>query len=92
MSASAPCVETDAADPEEALEWLASLGKLWEDTSDLGRRELALATFAKLGARSRRIVTVETTEDAERRGLALALPQNVTMVGDTGFEPVTSRM
>ncbi len=49
-----------------------------------------VATFAVLGARDRRIVTVEATEDAERRGLALALP--ATVVGDTGFEPVTSRM
>ena len=61
---------------------------------------LALATFARLGIisgrgpRSHRIVSVEVTEEAERRGLALALPASieVTMVGDTGFEPVTSRM
>ena len=40
------------------------------------------------------IVSVEATEEAERRGLILALTASVeiTMVGDTGFEPVTSRM
>jgi hypothetical protein len=34
------------------------------------------------------------TDEAERRGLVLVLPASleVTMVGDTGFEPVTSRM
>ncbi len=40
------------------------------------------------------IVSVEATEEAERRGLVLVLPASieVTVVGDTGFEPVTSRM
>ena len=93
-------VECDGVDPEEALGWLASLGKLWRDTSDEGRRHLAVATFARLGVvsgptrGSHRIVSVEATEEAERRGLVLALPASieVTMVGDTGLEPVTSRM
>ncbi len=92
--------ERDEVDPEDALIWLASLGKLWRDTSDDGRRRLAVATFARLGVvsgpkrGSHRIVSVETTEEAERRGLVLALPASieVTVVGDTGFEPVTSRM
>ncbi len=93
-------IEDDGVDPEEALAWLASLGKLWRDTSEEGRRRLAVATFARLGvvsddrAGSHRIVSVEATEEAERRGLVLALPASleVTLVGDTGFEPVTSRM
>jgi hypothetical protein len=93
-------LETGAVDPERAIEWLASLTRLWTETSDAGRRELAVATFARLavvstGERgSHRIVSVETTEEAERRGLVLALPASleVTVVGDTGFEPVTSRM
>ena len=93
-------IDADTVDPEEALEWLASLGKLWRDTSDEGRRRLAIGTFARLGvvsddrAGSHRIVSVEVTEEAERRGLVLALPASleVTVVGDTGFEPVTSRM
>jgi hypothetical protein len=90
----------DEVNPEEALRWLASLGKLWHDTSDEGRRHLAVGTFARLGVvsgpthGSHRIVSVEVTQEAERRGLVLALPASieVTMVGDTGFEPVTSRM
>ncbi len=93
-------LETGAVDPERAIEWLASLARLWTETSDAGRRELAVATFARLavvstGERgSHRIVEVEATEEAERRGLILALPTSieVTVVGDTGFEPVTSRM
>ena len=92
--------QDDAVDPEHAMEWLASLGALWRETSDEGRRRLALATFKRIsvlsGAKraSHRVVSVETTEEAERRGLILALPASleVTMVGDTGFEPVTSRM
>ena len=87
-------------DAEDALRWLASLGTLWRETSDEGRRQLAIATFARLGVvsgperGSHRIVSVEVTDEAERRGLVLALPASieVTMVGDTGFEPVTSRM
>ncbi len=92
--------ERDEVDPDEALGWLASLEKLWRETSDEGRRHLAVATFARLGVvsgskrGSHRIVSVEATDEAERRGLVLALPASleVTMVGDTGFEPVTSRM
>ena len=41
-----------------------------------------------------RIVSVQATDYAERRGLVLALPARleVIMVGDTGLEPVTSCM
>ena len=92
--------EQGVVDPEDSLAWLASLGRLWRETSDEGRRQLAVATFERIGvvsgaARgSHRIVSVEMTDEAERRGLALALPTSceVTMVGDTGFEPVTPRM
>ncbi len=87
-------IRADAVPADEALEWLSSLGKLWDDTTEDGRRALAIAIFSRLGAIDRRITSVEATPDAERRGLVLALPAalNVTMVGDTGFEPVTSRM
>ena len=76
------------------------MGALWRETSDEGRRRLALATFERINVvsspkrASHRSVSVEMTEEAERRGLVLALPAylEVTMVGDTGFEPVTSRM
>jgi DNA invertase Pin-like site-specific DNA recombinase len=88
-------IEDDGVDPEAALSWLASLGRLWRETSDEGRRRLAVATFARLGVVSgrrpgtHRIVSVELTEEAERRGLVLALPASleVTMVGDTGLSP-----
>ena len=90
----------DLVNPEDALAWLASLGTLWRDTSDESRRRLALATFERINVissptrASHRIVSIEMTEEAERRGLVLALSASleVTMVGDTGFEPVTSRM
>ncbi len=93
-------VDPGRVDPEMALEWLWSLERLWTDTSDAGRRELAVAVFARLEVvataerGSHRIVSVEATEEAERRGIVLALPASieVTVVGDTGFEPVTSRM
>jgi hypothetical protein len=92
--------QDDVVDPEDALAWLASLGTLWRETSDEGRRQLALATFERISVASgpkrasHRIVSLEITDEAERRGLVLALPASieVTMVGDTGFEPVTSRM
>ena len=96
---------------DEAIAWLEAMGSGETESirrmgqtglyhPDAGRRDLAVATFARLsivgtGRRaSHRIVSVEETEEAERRGLVLALPASieVTMVGDTGFEPVTSRM
>ena len=93
-------IDAGLVDAQQAIAWLSSLSALWNETSDAGRRELAVATFARLGVvgtgvrGSHRIVSVEATEEAERRGLVLALPATieVTMVGDTGFEPVTSRM
>jgi hypothetical protein len=93
-------VDAGGVDPQHALEWLSSLPKLWNETSDAGRRGLAVTTFARLGVvgtavrGSHRVVSVEASEDAERQGLVLALAASieVTLVGDTGFEPVTSRM
>jgi hypothetical protein len=88
-------VEASIVDADQAIGWLSSLGTLWAETSDAGRRELALATFARLEVSatsqrgSHRIVSVEATEEAERRGLILALPASleVTVVGDTGVSP-----
>jgi DNA invertase Pin-like site-specific DNA recombinase len=93
-------IESDAVDAEQALDWLSGLASLWRQTTEEGRRALAVAVFAQLGSiseddrGSHRIVTVVPTEDAESKGLSLALPARieVTLVGDTGFEPVTSRM
>lgn len=80
----ATATERDTPDAEEALDYLTDLGSLWRDTSDEGRRRLATATFERLGAVGRRIVDVRVTPFAERRGLVLALPSRVTVVGDTG--------
>lgn len=84
-------VAADQPDAEAALAYLADLGKLWTDTSPEGRRALATATFARLGAIGPRIVSLEVTPYAERRGLVLALPTSVTTVGGTGKDhrPVT---
>jgi DNA invertase Pin-like site-specific DNA recombinase len=81
-------VEADLPRADEALDYLADLGRLWVDTSDEGRRRLAVATFARLGAIAGRIVNVELTPHAERRGLALAMPVKVSVVGDTGFRTI----
>jgi DNA invertase Pin-like site-specific DNA recombinase len=80
-------IDPEAIDPEAAIAYLEELGALWAETSDAGRRALAVATFARLEAVDRRIVEVDVTPDAERRGLVLALPGKVTMVGDTGLGP-----
>jgi hypothetical protein len=87
--------EVGVIDPEDALEWLGSLGNPWRETSDEGRRQLALGVFERIEAvsglerGSHRIVGVELTEEAERRGIVLALPASieVRMVGDTGASP-----
>ena len=59
-----------------------------------GARRSVSGSISENDRGSHRIVNVTATEDAERRGLILALPASieVTVVGDTGFEPVTSRM
>ncbi len=85
-------VDASLPTTEEALSYLADLGKLWAETDDEGRRALATGILTRLGAIEGRIVDVEVTAAAERHGLVLALPTQVTVVGDTGFEPVTSRM
>lgn len=77
-------VAPDQPDVGRALDYLADLGRLWRRTDDEGRRALAVATFAKLGAIGERIVSIEVTPAAERRGLVLALPTSVTAVGGTG--------
>lgn len=80
-------VAIDQPEPEEAIAWLADLGYLWRQTSDAGRRALVVATFARLGTIDDRIVEVEATPAAERRGLVLALPTRVSAVGGTGEGP-----
>lgn len=77
-------VAIDQPEPDEAIEWLAGLGDLWRETSEQGRRALVVATFARLGAIDDRIIEVEATPAAERRGLVLALPTRVSVVGGTG--------
>lgn len=86
-------VETDAIPADVALDYLNDLGRLWRDTDDEGRRRQAVATFANLGVRGvprgrlhdptrpalARIVSVEASEYAERRGLAIALPTALEM-------------
>lgn len=76
--------------PDDALHWLSDLAGLWRDTSPAGRRALAVSIFARLGAVDQRIVDVDVTDMAERRGLVLALPARlgVTVVGDTGARPI----
>ena len=77
-------IAEDQPDADAALDYLADLGRLWRRTDDEGRRALAVATFARLGAIGPRIVSLEVTPAAERRGLVLALPTSVTTVGGTG--------
>ena len=86
-------VETDTIPADVALDYLNDLGKLWRDTDEEGRRRLAVATFVNLGVRGvpreqlhdptrpalARIVSVEASEYAERRGLAIALPTALEM-------------
>jgi hypothetical protein len=96
VSLEAMPVAADQPDAERALDYLADLGRLWRRTDDEGRRALAVATFARLGAIGGRIVSIEVTPAAERRGLVLALPTSVTgpTVGGTGeaHRPVAWRL
>lgn len=66
---------------EEAIAYLASIGRLWRETDDAGRRMLAVATFSEIRVRataeiaSHRVVSVELTPDAIRHGLEAAVQQ-----------------
>jgi hypothetical protein len=74
------CVDTGgrrATPAEEALDYLADLGRLWARTTAEGRRALALATFARLGAVPERIVDIDVAPFAAARELVLALPTRV---------------
>lgn len=70
--------------PEAAVEYAMSLGSLWTDTDDEGRRALAIALFDKLvcvsgpGRTTHRIVKVALTRDALRHGLLGALPTSLS--------------
>lgn len=67
-------IEPSLISPDEAVIYLASLGRLWRETDDDGRRRLAVATFATIGVRSsdrrgsHKIVSFELTPDAVRMG------------------------
>lgn len=72
-------VPQERVGPDDAIRYLQSVGLLWRSTDDIGRRQLAVATFTRLGVRSteRRgshtIVSIEATIDAERHGLSIVL-------------------
>ena len=76
----------DVVDPDEAVRYATSLGTLWRETDDEGRRAITVATFEYLGCitgerrGSHRIVKVRLTRDALRHGLAVALPTSLTVV------------
>jgi DNA invertase Pin-like site-specific DNA recombinase len=65
---------------DEAIAYLRSIGRLWRETDDEGRRMLAVATFAEIRVRgtdriaSHKIVGVDLTGDAVRHGLATVMP------------------
>lgn len=72
-------VTQEMVSPDDALRYLRSLGKLWRDTDDEGRRMLAVGTFTRLGVLavggrgSHEIVSFDVIPDAERKGLAISI-------------------
>ncbi len=71
---------------DEAIDYLSSLGRLWRETDDEGRRLLAIATFAEIRVRggakrgSHTIVGFTLTPDAERHGMRLMVPRPIDEV------------
>jgi hypothetical protein len=72
-----PGYESLLVDPDEALFYLRDTRALWRDMNDAGRRDLATAIYERITATSQGITEVKLTREAERHGMALALPERV---------------
>jgi hypothetical protein len=67
-------------DPDVAIAYLRDLPRLWLDTSEEGRRAIALATYERVFVTSDGIAGVELTAEAIRHGMMAALPEKVTVL------------
>jgi hypothetical protein len=66
--------------------WLRDMRRLWRSMDDQGRRDLAAAIYERITVTSERIVEVELTQEAQRHGAALALPEWVLVARLEGSE------
>lgn len=74
-------------DPDRAVAWLRDLRRAWRHGGEGERRDLVRAIYRRVTATGSGVVEVEPTPDAERHGIALALPQRVVLVRPEGFKP-----
>jgi hypothetical protein len=84
-----PADTAPVADPDTAMGWLRDMRRLWRSMDDQGRRDLAAAIYERITVTSERIVEVELTQEAQRHGAALALPEWVLVARVEGVEPPT---
>jgi len=86
-------VDPGAADGpswSEVLPWLQDLAGLWHEALPSERREVAEQLFARVDALGCRELVVTPTAAAIAHGLVAGV-QRLTVVGATGFGPVTVR-
>jgi DNA invertase Pin-like site-specific DNA recombinase len=82
-------VHADGPTPEEAVESLRELPKLWDDAEPSGRKLLAEALFERIDVLGARKVKLHPSASAQAQGWAEAWngARLVVMVGARGFEP-----
>ena len=86
---SAGSSDGDAIPGDVALRYLRDLRTTWQRADDASRAELLHAIYARVEVRGEQFVGVTLTPEAERHGLALALPEKVAVARPAGFEPAT---
>jgi DNA invertase Pin-like site-specific DNA recombinase len=74
----APAMPID--DGDQVVEALRSLRDAWRDAGDEARATLAKRIYRRIVVRDREFVGAELTPEAKRMGLALALPERVSVM------------
>lgn len=89
----AQSAEPNLTTPEEAVEYLQDLPRLWEEADGSGRRLLAEALFERIDILGGRKVRVHPSASARARGWDEAWngARLVVMVGARGLAPPTAR-
>jgi DNA invertase Pin-like site-specific DNA recombinase len=87
--AEAPAARPAAVEPHQAVAWLEDLAALWRAANEEERAELVGAIYEEVVVRGEEFVSVRLTPTAYAHGLALAMPERVSLARPTGFEPAT---
>jgi hypothetical protein len=76
-------------DPDSAMAYLRDIRTMWQEMDEAGRRDLIATIYERITVTSDGIVSVRLTQEAERHGAMLALPETVALARPEGLEPPT---